>query len=84
MGKDFDFEKLRGSDNYHTWQFAVISYSTYHELDHTLKDRVEIVHEGESAATTPQLAALVPQNNKAKKDFDQEINQSQSHTATKC
>lgn len=44
MGKDFDLEKLRGSDNYHTWQFAVISYLTYHELDHTLNDRIEIVH----------------------------------------
>ncbi|KAJ6649007.1 hypothetical protein Bhyg_04239 [Pseudolycoriella hygida] len=23
MGKDFDVEKLSGSDNYHTWNFAV-------------------------------------------------------------
>lgn len=33
MGKDLDIEKLRGSDNYHTWQFAMMSYLTYQDLD---------------------------------------------------
>lgn len=29
MGKDFDFEKLKGNDNYHTWCFAMRNYLTF-------------------------------------------------------
>lgn len=32
MGKDFDIQKLKGSENYHTWQFAMgnlLAYNGY-------------------------------------------------------
>lgn len=40
MGKEFDFEKLDGSENYHTWAFAVENYIAYKGLQGCISDPV--------------------------------------------
>lgn len=37
MGREFELEKLRGSDNYHTWQFAVQNLLAFKGLEKTIK-----------------------------------------------
>jgi len=38
MGKELVIEKLRGSENYHTWQFAMKSVLEFEELDGTIAE----------------------------------------------
>lgn len=40
MGKEFDFDKLKGSENYHTWAFAVKNFLDYKGLGATIADPV--------------------------------------------
>lgn len=37
MGREFEVEKLRGSDNYHTWQFAVQNLLAFKGLEKTIQ-----------------------------------------------
>lgn len=37
MGKDFDIVKLSGTDNYHTWKFAVENLLAFQGLSSALK-----------------------------------------------
>lgn len=34
--KDFDVKTLKGSENYHTWQFAMINYLELHDLENCI------------------------------------------------
>lgn len=40
MSKDFDFEKLKGSENYHTWAFAAKNVLAYKGLENCISDPV--------------------------------------------
>lgn len=41
MGKEFDIVKLTGSDNYHTWKFAVENVLAFQDLSDALKPRLK-------------------------------------------
>lgn len=41
MGKEFDFDKLKGSENYHTWKFAMSNYLTFKGYDTCISNPVE-------------------------------------------
>lgn len=38
MGKDFDVDKLKGSENYHTWKFAIGQYLAFKDLDKCIRE----------------------------------------------
>lgn len=40
MSKDFDIEKLRGSENYHTWRFAIQNVLAYKGYSNCISDPV--------------------------------------------
>lgn len=40
MGKEFDVERLKGTDNYHTWCFAIKNVLTYKQLGQCINDPV--------------------------------------------
>lgn len=83
MGKDFDIEKLKGSENYHTWQFALRSYLEYLELDHTLEKEPETVSEGSSqgnsdSASVASIASAASETAKAKAEFKKKSNKAKA------
>lgn len=51
MPKEFDFAKLRGSDNFHTWSFAIQKYLTFKGYGNTIK-RITIAATSTTPATT--------------------------------
>lgn len=70
MGKDLDIEKLRGSDNYHTWQFAMMSYLTYQDLDEAFETASSPAASGANqtavTATNTAIASFFKKSTKAK------------------
>lgn len=38
MGKDFNVDKLKGSENYHTWKFAIEQVLAYKDLDKCINE----------------------------------------------
>lgn len=48
MGKDFDYEKLKGNANYHIWQFATKNFLAFKGFDKCIQRVVK-----EATDTTP-------------------------------
>lgn len=46
MGKDFDIEKLRGSENYHMWRFAVENVLAFKGLSDCIKSVTTVNDDG--------------------------------------
>lgn len=64
MGKEFEIEKLKGSDNYHTWSFAVkhyLDFKGYGQCIETVKDKdgAEVIAEKDQTKLTACKALLV-------------------------
>lgn len=51
MGKDFDLKKLAGSDNYHTWQYAMTNFLALKGLSNCIKHRPN----KPAAGTAPEI-----------------------------
>lgn len=51
MGKEFEIEKLRGSENYHTWAFAIKNVLTLKALEKCI-NRVPVAATQTAPATT--------------------------------
>lgn len=52
MGKEFDFEKLKGSENFHTWKFAIENYLALKGMSNC------IVHRADTPATSSSAAVV--------------------------
>lgn len=56
---DFDIEKLKGVENYHTWSFAVENYLAMNQLEDCIKVENDVVIEKDSKKLTQAKARLV-------------------------
>lgn len=65
MGKDFDIQKLRGSENYHTWQFAMKNLLAYNGLSKCIQT-VSLTAEGNDDETIACAETDATKKEKAK------------------
>lgn len=56
MGKDFDIQKLKGSENYHTWQFAIKNLLAYNGLSKCI-ETVSVTAEGVTTMACAEASA---------------------------
>lgn len=59
MGKEFDFEKLKGAENFHTWKFAMRNYLVYKGLEGCICDPVTETNTGKLSQCKSVIALSV-------------------------
>lgn len=58
MGKDFDIEKLKGNENYHTWCFAVSNVLAYKGLEKCIVEGDDTEKNAEKMKNSKAILAL--------------------------
>lgn len=83
MGKDFDIQKLKGNENYHTWQFAVTNLLAFNGLSKCIQT-VAVAATATTEATTTCAEANAEKLGKAKAIIALSVEQSIYVHISKC